>query len=367
MTIEYKSLPNKPRYEYAKNKAYELLDRLNIKSYPIDLNYVFETLGIKLISIQAAEPLLSASPEISSLLSVKAFQDKSIDALTTIIPTFGYVTFYDYSKSNERIQFTLAHELGHIILDHCLDFKETQYFRSKMTESQYKVLEKEADTFAGAFVRPANLVMSVNEKYTPLTVFNVSDLFSISLDAASVCLQIVNKFCQNPRLKNEERINFVESQFYEFLNAKYCTICGCTFVSSSAKYCPICGNTPLKWNNNSVSFIEFYRINVGGQTVMNYNTYPVNPITGAVSECPQCENEITHSEWNYCPICSLPTLNKCSSCGKQLAPHFRYCHECGKESIYFLENALKSWDVEAARIKAELEESNMPNSYDILY
>ena len=79
MTIEYKSLPSKPRYEYAKNKAYELLERLNIKSYPIDLNYVFETLGFKLIAIQAAEALLSDSPEISSLLSVKAFQDKSID------------------------------------------------------------------------------------------------------------------------------------------------------------------------------------------------------------------------------------------------------------------------------------------------
>jgi len=76
---------------------------------------------------------------------------------------------------------------------------------------------------------------------------------------------------------------------------------------------------------------------------MDYKTYPTNPINNQTETCPRCGLENIASDWNYCPICSLPTQNVCEDCGEKLEPHFRYCPKCGKESLYFKEKALTSW------------------------
>ena len=73
---------------------------------------------------------------------------------------------------------------------------------------------------------------------------------------------------------------------------------------------------------------------------MDYKTYPQNIDNGRTETCPRCELENIDSDWNYCPICSLPTQNVCEDCGEKLEPHFRYCPKCGTESLYFKEKAL---------------------------
>lgn len=130
MIRAFKPLPRRPRYEYAKKKAYELLSDLDIREYPIDIFNIYKIKNIKCFSLSEAAPLISLYPNLSNLLTKDAFDKNDMDAFTTIIPNFGYVTFYDDQKSDDRIRFTLAHELGHILLNHCIDFEETLYFRS---------------------------------------------------------------------------------------------------------------------------------------------------------------------------------------------------------------------------------------------
>ena len=42
MIRAFKPLPRRPRYEYAKKKAYELLSDLDIREYPIDIFNIYK-------------------------------------------------------------------------------------------------------------------------------------------------------------------------------------------------------------------------------------------------------------------------------------------------------------------------------------
>lgn len=341
MIRAFKPLPRRPRYEYAKKKAYELLSDLDIREYPIDIFNIYKIKNIKYFSLSEAAPLISLYPNLSNLLTKDAFDKNDMDAFTTIIPNFGYVTFYDDQKSDDRIRFTLAHELGHILLNHCIDFEETLYFRSGLSAAQYKVLEREADTFAGAFIRPARLVRLLNSIYQKLHIAEIQAIFNISYSAANACINIVKKLNV---LQEKNNINFFfQTQFFDFINASYCINCHYRFTSKSPNYCPICGKHNLLWYNTNLYIYDFIELDYGEIPIMDYKTYPQNIDNGRTETCPRCELENIDSDWNYCPICSLPTQNVCEDCGEKLDPHFRYCPKCGKESLYFKEKALTSW------------------------
>ena len=59
-----------------------------------------------------------------------------------------YLVVYDDRVENyQRIRWTIAHEIGHIVLGHLTSFEATAVSR-KPVGAEYKVLEREADTFA---------------------------------------------------------------------------------------------------------------------------------------------------------------------------------------------------------------------------
>lgn len=341
-----------PNYKKVHEIVKNVIKKHRINMLPVDPLELLNKSNIPCIPFSVASKFPQYTETVNSL------REENVDACC-VKKGNKYIIFYDDEVPYpDRIPFTIAHELGHVELGHFDSESDGMLKRFKtVTSKDYR--EIEANEFAAELLAPIAV--------THLTGLNhpedISRCFKVSYSCASV---ILKKLENLNRLDIGESINFYKSQFYNFINSKYCTNCHAHFRSEDSNFCPFCGKKGLLWANfNQIVFI-FFQLE-GGVPIMNYNTYPVNPITGTVSECPQCDNKITHSEWNYCPICSLPTLNKCSSCDNQLAPHFRYCPDCGKESIYFLENALESWDVEAARIKAELEESNMQNSYDVLY
>lgn len=96
----------------------------------IDLNQICEDYGIKLFKY--------SNPRISAIM-----EDLKLPTTSSgyaIVAKNGPAILYDDRRSEQDIRFTVAHELGHILLGH-LDYRQKA---GKMPE----FAEKEADTFA---------------------------------------------------------------------------------------------------------------------------------------------------------------------------------------------------------------------------
>lgn len=98
-----------------------------------------------------------------------------------------YRLAYDCERMGPRMRWTLAHELGHIVLRHLEDFPETSIAR-KQSSVLLDILDKEADKFAGEILAPAPLLIGLAESshlHTKEFYYALSrDLFGLSRQAA---------------------------------------------------------------------------------------------------------------------------------------------------------------------------------------
>ena len=98
-----------------------------------------------------------------------------------------YRLAYDCERRGARMRWTLAHELGHIVLGHLEDFPETSIAR-KQSPVLLDILDKEADKFAGEILAPAPLLIGLAESshlHTKEFYYALSrDLFRLSRQAA---------------------------------------------------------------------------------------------------------------------------------------------------------------------------------------
>ena len=174
---------------------------------------------------------------------------------------------------DRRLNFTLAHEFGHIFLDH-LHIPD-----SCKTPEQILIEDEEANEFAGRLLMPANLLLNSNF-VSPEAVakhFNVSD-------------QALWK-----RLNHLKRLDLLRSAI-----VSVCEICGNNSISPGANFCPICG--------------EFIMDKKKGVMPVFYNDgYELDDNSRAL-KCPICENEEMSPEGRFCRICGSDLINKCTYC-----------------------------------------------------
>ena len=97
--------------------------------------------------------------------------------------TEEYLIVYDDSFSRERIRWTIAHEIGHILLGHLVYYEETALNRGGLTKDQYGVLEVEAHWFAEALLAPNFLLHMYDIKDSQ----DIAFLCDISKESADKC------------------------------------------------------------------------------------------------------------------------------------------------------------------------------------
>lgn len=350
-------IPKKPRFDLACRSAYQTLHYLKIHSFPFNILPILDKFNI----------MVATYGEVAKG-SGKSIQDIIISTGTedglTIYAHGTYIVLYNETiQVSGRIRWTLAHELGHIVLKHFTDFDATQLTRGGLTDSEYKVLDREANTFASEFLCSPALV-----NVLPISNTNaISTILGISYEAAAYA----KKKLQDYPLLHTRHSSFFRKQFYDFLNVKYCMNCQCRFVSKNAKFCPICGSENIQWGNfKQPTFIFFRDKETKKVPVMHYKNYPTT-VTGHVKDqCIRCENEDLKEDFKFCPICGLSTTNKCvgvpddwsdedtppqAPCelGQTLPPNARYCPYCGGYSDYYIRQALPSWKDEVKQIQEE--------------
>ena len=95
------------------------------------------------------------------------------------------ICYNDTIKPRGRIQWTLAHELGHIELGHLRDFPETGTKHPALKRSTYRIFEAEADVFARELLAPSTVFISIAETYNvrePLCFYTIArSIFRLSL------------------------------------------------------------------------------------------------------------------------------------------------------------------------------------------
>ncbi len=237
-----------------------------------------------------------------------------------------YIIFYNDTKDPAFCRFTIAHELGHIILNHHILAGTNALSRSFVPHREYIEYENEANAFARNLLSPAPMANSLlngwftnAEKYDRLMrAFNITKL------AAKTRIAFISRDINNcsPEIL----------QFYSGLkigNHPYVCVDCSYLLPENAVFCPICGS------HRKVQSLLF-------------NRYPKVIRTDSrhsVRRCIVCGNtKFSAGSW-FCRICGFPAINLCT--GIDNAQHrnrhyARFCITCGAMTVFRIWNMFQS-------------------------
>ena len=319
------NFPSYSRYDYCVSCACDFLEAYNIDTYPINLFKIIDE------SPYALVPYSDIMKQFNCSIDLVIKKLKSDEGRTVYYDGIYTIAYNDVTKSPGRILFTLAHELGHICLNHMIDFSITEMPKSSnehnMQRYQYKLLEREANAFARNILVPIPLYYYLKTK----DAYSLQIHFGISYDAAIARIDLVTKDYQcSKKLGLYNRFMKIYSAF---MDKKKCNNCEAGIIQHQGDYCPICGSkNTLQW---------------GDGDKMKYPLLESHE-NGKVKECPICHNEETDIDGVYCQICSQKLINMCTnnSCDNydRLPTNARFCPKCGGESTFLKSKILYTWD-----------------------
>lgn len=166
-------------YEYVKEEATRLLARLKVQPPPVNLASICEKLDIGLARspLGSRAAVLMNSPQMNSVL---------------------IMVNSDHRLCRQR--FSIAHELGHYMLNHsCMAFSGGDGFM------QFPEEEREANIFAAELLMPERYLLhcwAVNK----LNTYDVSLIFNVSRQAATIAIN--HLYFIHDELLNKHRRNY---------------------------------------------------------------------------------------------------------------------------------------------------------------
>jgi len=154
------------RKDVVKMKAKNLLKECKVRKPPVNLDFLAERLGIEVHYCDL--------PNIDFSLSVKA--------------KGRYIIIVQLSGNYGRDRWSLAHELGHIVLNHYDLYNLDTIYVDRLNEEDRYILDREADIFAKELLMPGEWVLPKISASTD----DLMDVFEVSRTAMEVRL---NELC----------------------------------------------------------------------------------------------------------------------------------------------------------------------------
>ena len=274
---------------------------------------------------------------------------RSKDGYTQLDKDNYSIAYNDDPALGDRKRFTLMHEIGHIYLNHLVDFDITLLYRGTLSQDENKVLENEANAFARNVLAPVSLVQQLTDKAPK----NISAKFGITYHAASTRRDFFRRDYEI--VDSNGLLQRMRNIFYKFYNKTTCNKCNASFSFRYRNFCPICGSkNTLKW----------------GDGKMKYTTKIVLDQNSKAVRCPVCDNEEISPNGNYCHICGTYLVNRCTnisddydSCGHLATANARYCIYCGAPTTFLKNNILHAWD-QAFSSPFNTSPNNFMNTFD---
>lgn len=386
----------KPDYTMATFSAHRIFSSFTDLSFPVNIlqlcNNLYET---KLATYEEfAEEIGKSVDFVSKNIG------KNNDAFTLNRGGEFIIVFNDDIVDNivERIRFSIAHEVGHIMLGH-FDDGDLILTRGGLTEEKYKVLEIEADKFAQELLLPTFLVDENS------SVEILSKTFDVSKQVAKIALNAKKKYpwikptlpykslfrggknlIKFVSLKNallieaRDSVNFGSFIHRLWIKPNYYFCAQCKNVDKTFKsgvsFCPICGCGELEVVSEKNYFLFHEQKE---REIMSYSSLQVDSEGRLVENCPICNND--HVSDNYCSVCGIGVINSCSgmrktndnwnngyeeeeACEGPLLGSDRYCPKCGCESTFSFNGLLSSWDyvsaVPSSLVQIDIADDQLP-------
>ncbi len=327
MTIKF---PTSPRWKYVVTKSFEFLTFFNLQSLPLEPLDIIQRQPWRVRTYgEYAQKMQRTNEELSRIFG-------SADGIT-LYEAEQYTIFYNENINlDERIRFTLQHEIGHIVLEHLEEFQETILTRGGLTKAKYEVLEKEANYFATLTLAPPPIIADLGWSDDFRSIAHHCGLsYSASTNTANG-----NNFRLRhlPLDSSQKLLEQFSNYIYRIKFRSECNNCNADFSVQDANYCPICG---------SKNFSRYHY--VWSVDALDYSTGIPSDENNKALVCPKCQNEDT-DRGDFCPICGLSLINSCShkmiNCPSDtpLSVNDRFCPHCGAKSMFFINGAIKEWD-----------------------
>lgn len=176
-----------------------------------------------------------------------------------------------YIISSNRVRWNLAHELGHVILNHHITAGVETLYRTGIDDASYNYFEKEADYFAQLILVPHVVLYAFKVK----SATQIKHLCKISGPASERRFREYSKW-QIDIDGNDPYDKPLFKFYYTYLFKKKCKNCDAKLIQRYGKYCPICGHKTLEWGEGTMIYKKL-------------DTYE----NGKLKECPTCKNEET--------------------------------------------------------------------------
>ncbi|MGP4080115.1 ImmA/IrrE family metallo-endopeptidase [Pseudalkalibacillus sp. R45] len=263
-----------------------------------------------------------------------------------------YLILYNDRIANKgRKRWTLAHELGHYILNHNKRTYKSSLARSSLTEEEYNEFESEANCFARELLAPPPVLNELNVTNPS----NISNICDISGEASVNVYKFLKQGAQFG-IKYPPN-NPVLQLFSDFINklknCRRCIECNFTFIEQNARFCPSCGH------NDLVKGFSYKQTSI-------VNTIDVDRPDKTVKRCPRCKYDEFGIDSNYCKICGTYIINKCTGfhcnegdrlqenikwhahpggCRERLDIDARYCHKCGATSTFLEDGLINAYSI----------------------
>ncbi len=314
------------RRQFIKSVVVSAYEHFNKPKLPLEIkSFTRSFSNIRLISY--SKHMKRMSLPYSYLINIA--KDSYTDYYADINMYYIYYNDIDCNiVSSNRYRWNIAHELGHVLLGHLSDNERTRLTRPTLPYDEYLYLEDEADYFAQLVLVP----------HSPLFGFNIQNsnhiklLCKISGPASRKRMYEYNAWKHNGQ-SLDDYDNRILKYYYSYVYKKKCKTCCASLIQQHGKYCPICGSkNTLQW---------------GEGDKMKYPLLETHR-NGKLKECPNCKNEETDFDGDFCQICGKNLINRCGNpdCDNNnaLPSNARFCPICGSNSTYYLNNFLKSWN-----------------------
>jgi Zn-dependent peptidase ImmA (M78 family)/RNA polymerase subunit RPABC4/transcription elongation factor Spt4 len=317
--------------DYAKSVrvAAEVLEDYGITQVPIQLEKIIEPLSNEIALMTYTQFMAMSGLDYAAVVKL---MDSDLGACAFNAQSAQYVIYYNDTLSEAWCRFTIAHELGHIFLEHHLIAGTDVLSRTFVAKAQYKEYENEANAFARNLLSPAPLARLVIKNKPDSDISDMEKAFFITSKAAETRIAFLKR--DLPYCTQEITAQLLGIRIMEYLSS--CKECGYA-LPEVAEFCPACGSTKRKK--------QFY-----------FKRLPepvyVDPLH-SVLMCPHCGNTDLGLGARFCRICGKPAINVCHghqrgrfAGQRHYNPHYaRFCLVCGAKTVFQTYNVLQE-DIE---------------------
>ncbi len=210
------SLTTKIRYNYIKNVVNKLFIKFKICSYPVDMANIFSKFkNCKVVPYSYYEKKYNLSEN-------EVIEYFGSDEGCTVYNSEKnrYLVFYNDSnfhhKSHHRIRWTIAHELGHILLGHLIISDNVKIFDNNLADEEYDWLEAEANRFASLLLANPIILYKLGIRDNN-DIANICELSDI---ASNYRFNDYLKWSKHKYINKYDKI--IINQFHDFIYKKQC-------------------------------------------------------------------------------------------------------------------------------------------------